>query len=106
MRITIRLIWGILAGLVFFAGQAMGADRLSDYNLLRNVTTDLEGEEVLIRLEFKKTLGQYQEPVFYRKSIQIDFPFAYIDPSKRYFATGDETVRRVYVSQFKGCRYI
>ena len=30
----------------------------------------------------------------------MDFPFAYVNPSKRYFDTGDDRIRQVYVSQF------
>ena len=30
----------------------------------------------------------------------MDFPFAYVNPSKRYFETGDDRIQQVYVSQF------
>ena len=30
----------------------------------------------------------------------MDFPFAYVNPSKRYFDTGDDRIQQVYVSQF------
>ncbi|GIS84777.1 MAG: hypothetical protein CM1200mP16_10770 [Nitrospina sp.] len=39
----------------------------------------------IVRLEFKKPITNWIEPVFYEKSVQIDFPGAFVSLQKRVF---------------------
>ena len=73
---------------------------LSNMNLLENVETQSTPDELIIRFDFKKRLGHFKQPVFFEKSIQIDFPFAYSQPAKQFLKTGDSQISQIYVSQF------
>ena len=42
----------------------------------------------------------FRQPLFLKKSIQVDFPLAYSQPAKQFLKTGDFQVSQVYVSQF------
>ena len=89
-----------LGCVMFWTGLAVGAEKLSSYNFLQDVSVDRTHGELLIQLKFRKPPVHFQGPDFFKKSIQMDFPFAYIDPAKQYFDTGDAAVPQVYVSQF------
>jgi len=89
-----------LGCVVFLTSLAVGAEKLSSYNFLQDVSVDRKSGELVIQLKFRKPPIHYQGPDFFKKSIQMDFPSAYVDPAKQYFDTGDETVQQVYVSQF------
>ncbi len=93
-----------LGCVVFWTSLAVGAERLSSYNFLRDVSVDRQSGELVIQLRFRKPPVLYQGPDFFKKSIQIDFPSTYVDPAKQYFDTGDDTVQQVYVSQFDSQR--
>ena len=73
---------------------------LRDMNLLENVETRSTQDELIIKFNFKKDLKFFQKPIFYEKSIQIDFPFAYSQPAKRFLTTGNSQISQIYVSQF------
>lgn len=91
------------ATLVFFmawAAVGVSAQPMADSNLLQDVSVRHEGPELWIQLQFRKTPVHFQGPVFFKRSIQMDFPQAYIHPAKQYLETGDERIRQVYVSQF------
>jgi len=100
MKIIGQVVAGTLGFVLLWTHLAFSAQPLSSYNLLRDVTVDRKGGELLIQLKFKKPPVHFQGPKFFKKSIQMDFPFAYVNPSKRYFDTGDDRIRQVYVSQF------
>lgn len=91
---------GTLGFILVWTSLALCAERLSSYNFLQDVSVDRNHGELQILLKFRKPLAHFEGPNFFKKSIQMDFPFTYVNPSKRYFDTGDETVRQVYVSQF------
>ena len=95
-----QIVAGTLGFVLLWTHLAFSSQSLSNYNLLEDVTVDRKGGELLIQLKFKKPILHFQGPKFFKKSIQIDFPFAYVNPSKRYFDTGDDRVQQVYVSQF------
>lgn len=99
MKIIGQIVAGTLGFVLLWTHLAFSSQSLSNYNLLRDVTVDRKGGELLIQLKFKKPPIHFQGPKFFKKSIQIDFPFAYVNPSKRYFYTGDDRIRQVYVSQ-------
>ncbi len=89
-----------LGFILLWAHLAHSSQPLSSYNLLQNVAVDRKDGELLIQLKFKNPPVHFQGPKFFKKSIQIDFPLAYVNPPKRYFDTGDDRIRQVYVSQF------
>jgi flagellar biosynthetic protein FliO len=99
MKIIGQIVAGTLGFVLLWTHLAFSSQSLSNYNLLQDVTVDRKGGELLIQLKFKKPPLHFQGPKFFKKSIQIDFPFAYVNPSKRYFDTGDDRIRQVYVSQ-------
>ena len=100
MKIVGPVIAGTLGFILLWTHLAFSSQPLSSYNLLQDVTVDRRGGELLIQLKFKNPPVHFQGPKFFKKSIQIDFPLAYVNPSKRYFDTGDDRIRQVYVSQF------
>lgn len=99
MKIVGPLIAGTLGFVLLWTHLAFSSPSLSNYNLLRDVSVDRKGGELLIQVKFKNPPAQFKGPKFFKKSVQIDFPLAYVNPSKRYFDTGDERVRKIYASQ-------
>ena len=73
---------------------------LSNMNRLENVETQFTDEELTIKFFFKKPLVHLRKPIFFEKSIQVDFPLAYSQPAKRFLKTGDSQISQIYVSQF------
>ena len=73
---------------------------LSNMNLLKNVETNSTEDDLIIRFNFKNRLEKYNQPVFFEKSIEIDFPFVYAKPAKQFIKTGDQQISQIYVSQF------
>ena len=55
-------------------------------NGLKKVHSHLMSNGHIVRLEFNKPVSDWIEPVFYEKSVQIDFPRAFIAPSKKSFS--------------------
>ncbi|MEE8269922.1 MAG: flagellar biosynthetic protein FliO [Nitrospinaceae bacterium] len=100
MKIVGQVMTGTLGFVLLWTHLAFSSQPLSSYNFLQDVTVDRKDGELLIQLRFRKPPVHFQGPEFFKKSIQMDFPSAYVNPSKRYFDTGDDRVRQVYVSQF------
>ena len=73
---------------------------LSNMNRLENVETQFTEDELTIKFYFKKPLVHLRGPLFFEKSIQVDFPLAYSQPAKRFLKTGDSQISQIYVSQF------
>jgi len=73
---------------------------LSNMNRLENVETQSTEDELTIKFYFKTSLVHLREPLFFEKSIQVDFPLAYSQPAKRFLKTGDSQISQIYVSQF------
>ena len=73
---------------------------LSNMNRLENVETQFTEDELTIKFYFKKALVHLRNPLFFEKSIQVDFPLAYSQPAKRFLKTGDSQISQIYVSQF------
>jgi flagellar biogenesis protein FliO len=73
---------------------------LSNMNRLENVETQITEDELTIKFDFKKPLVHLRKPLFFEKSIQVDFPLAYSQPPKRFLKTGDSQISQIYVSQF------
>jgi flagellar biosynthetic protein FliO len=100
MKIIGQVVAGTLGFVLLWTHFAFSAQPLSSYNYLQDVTVDRKGGTLLIQLKFKNPPAHFQGPKFFKKSVQMDFPFAYVNPSKRYFDTGDNRVQQVYVAQF------
>ena len=86
-----------------FAGatiQAKVNEKWNSSNGLKNVHSHLMKNGHIIRLEFKKPVTDLIEPVFFKKSVQIDFPGAFISPSKKSFSAESSLIAKVFVSQF------
>ena len=96
--LRIELLVGIfLFSLTTLAGAYEKWDSL---NLLKNVTTSKVDDGFIVRLEFEKPVGDYKGPVFLDKSVQIDFPLAFIKPAKKYFPADSFSTTKVFAAQF------
>lgn len=95
-----RIFKSALFLLVFLLAGGARAAELTHLNLLKNITTQQEEGAVVFRLEFMKPVDAYKGPVFYKKSVQMDFSNSFIKPAKRYFSTGDSRVSRIHAVQF------
>ena len=93
MKIIGQVIAGTLGFVLVWTHLAFSAQSLSNHNLLQDVTVDRKGGELLIQLKFKKPSVHYDELKFFKKSIQMDFPFAYANPAKRYIDTEDDRIQ-------------
>ena len=71
-------------------------------NGLKKVHSHLISNGHIVRLEFNKPVYDWIEPVFYEKSVQIDFPRAFIAPSKKSFLAESFAISKVLASQFDG----
>jgi flagellar protein FliO/FliZ len=71
-------------------------------NPLQKVHSHLMSNGHIVRLEFKNPVKNWVEPIFYEKSVQLDFPDAFIEPAKKSFATDSSMVTKVFASQFDG----
>ena len=96
--LRIELLVGIfLFSLTTLAGAYEKWDSL---NLLKNVYTSKVDDGFIVRLEFEKPVGDYKGPVFLDKSVQIDFPLAFIKPAKKYFPADSSSITKVFAAQF------
>jgi len=73
---------------------------LSKMNRLDNVEIQSKEGKLLVRFYFKKPLVHLRQPIYFKKSIQVDFPLAYSQPAKQFLTTGDSQISQIYVSQF------
>ena len=71
-------------------------------NPLKKVHSHLMSNGHIVRLEFKNPVENWAEPVFYEKSVQLDFPGAFVEPAKKSFAADSSMVAKVFASQFDG----
>ena len=96
--LRIQLLVGIF---LFSLTTLVGAyEKWDSLNLLKNVTTSKVGDGFIVRLEFEKPVGDYREPVFFDKSVQIDFPLAFTKPAKKYFPADSFSTTKVFAAQF------
>ena len=96
--LRIQFLVGIfLLSLTNVAGASSKWDSL---NLLKNVKTSKVDDGLIIRLEFEKPVGDYSEPEFFDKSVQVDFPLAYIKPAKKYYPAESFALTKVFAAQY------
>ncbi len=73
---------------------------LTEYNALRNVEVFHQGEELVMRFDFKNPIRQQLVPHYFKRSVQLDFSLTYVDPPKRHYDIEESPITQVYVSQF------
>ena len=95
-------IIGLWVGIFLFSLTTLAGagEKWDSLNLLKNVTTSKMDDGFIIRLEFEKPVGDYKDPVFFDKSVQIDFPLAFIKPAKKYFPADSFSTTKVFAAQF------
>lgn len=99
MKTILRLSLLCLALILLDVRGAESMPDLSAMNSLKDVVSNVKNGKLVLRLEFEKPLGRYSDPIYYNKSVQIDFSQAYVRPAKRYFPTGDSDVTQVFAFQ-------
>lgn len=92
------ILWAIGLNLLV-AGWAWALP-LTEYNKLKDVVVEDTPQGLHIQIQFREPPINYETPVFFKNSVQVDLPFAYLAPAKQYYPTGNEEVRQVYASQF------
>tara|TARA_B100000686_G_scaffold344572_1_gene427443 strand:- start:1612 stop:2940 length:1329 start_codon:yes stop_codon:yes gene_type:complete len=80
--------------------QAKENGKWNSLNGLKNVQSHVMKNGHIVRLEFNKPVPDWIEPIFYEKSVQIDFPGAFVSPSKKSFSAESSLVAKVLASQF------
>jgi flagellar biogenesis protein FliO len=93
------LVFASLAGAI---NQPDAKGKWDSLNPLKKVHSHLMSNGHIVRLEFNNPVKNWVEPVFYEKSVQLDFPGAFIEPAKKSFAADSSMVTKVFASQFDG----
>jgi flagellar biosynthetic protein FliO len=96
-KITVKFGTFLIILLTAFGAEAM-VD-LKGLNFLEDVVTETTETESFYNIEFTKPIKYFTGPTFFKKSIQLDFPNAYIDPSKQTFPIDSSIVSEVFVAQ-------
>ncbi|GEM_PF-460291 len=99
MNNKITLKFGILLIILLTAFGAEAAVKLRGLNFMEDVVTETTGNESFYNIEFTKPIKHFNGPDFFKKSIQIDFPNAYIDPAKQTYSINDSVISEVFVAQ-------
>ena len=95
-------VWVNLAGANSTVKITAKKGKWESLNGLKKVHSHLMGNGHIVRLEFNKPVSDWIKPVFYEKSVQIDFPKAFIAPSKKSFSAESFAISKVLASQFDG----
>ena len=106
MKLFLKLLTISQLFLLVFASLAGASNqpesKWSSLNPLKKVHSHLMSNGHIVRLEFKNPVENWAEPVFYEKSVQLDFPGAFIEPAKKSFSANSSMVTKVFASQFDG----
>ena len=100
MKRTLKIQFLVGIFLFFLTTLAGASGKWDSLNLLKNVKTSKVDGGLIVRLEFEKPVGDYMEPEFFDKSIQIDFPQAFIKPAKKYYPADSFALTKVFASQY------
>lgn len=100
MRHALRIITlgGIL--LISLVTSVWASGKWDSLNALKNVYSSKVDNGFIIRLEFEKPVSDFRAPVFFDKSIQVDFPLAFIKPAKKSFPAESFSTTKVFAAQF------
>ena len=106
MKLFLKLLTISQLFLLVFASLAGASNqpeaKWGSLNPLKKVHSHLMSNGHIVRLEFKNPVENWAEPVFYEKSVQLDFPGAFIEPAKKSFSADSSMVTKVFASQFDG----
>ena len=106
MKLFLKLLTISQLFILIFASLAGASNqpeaKWGSLNLLKKVHSHLMSNGHIVRLEFKNPVENWAEPVFYEKSVQLDFPGAFIEPAKKSFSADSSMVTKVFASQFDG----
>ncbi|MDC0946116.1 flagellar biosynthetic protein FliO [Nitrospinaceae bacterium] len=106
MKLFLKLLTISQLFILIFANLAGASNqpeaKWGSLNLLKKVHSHLMSNGHIVRLEFKNPVENWAEPVFYEKSVQLDFPGAFIEPAKKSFSADSSMVTKVFASQFDG----
>jgi flagellar protein FliO/FliZ len=100
MKHALRIIF--ISGIFLLSlGTVAGASgKWDSLNSLKNVYSSKVDGGFIIRLEFEKPVADFEKPVFFDKSVQIDFPLSFIKSSKKYFPADSFSTTKVFAAQF------
>ena len=106
MKLFLKLLTISQLILLIFASLAGASNqpeaKWGSLNPLKKVHSHLMSNGHIVRLEFENPVENWAEPVFYEKSVQLDFPGAFIEPAKKSFSADSSMVTKVFASQFDG----
>ncbi len=100
MKNALRIQFLVGIFLLFLTTLAGASGKWDSLNLLKNVKTSMVNDGFIVRLEFEKPVGDFTEPEFFDKSIQVDFPMAFIKPAKKYYPADSFALTKVFASQY------
>ena len=92
----------IFTSLAVASNHTEAKGKRDSLNLLKKVHSHLMSNGHIVRLEFKNPVENWADPIFYEKSVQLDFPGAFIEPAKKSFTADSSMVTKVFASQFDG----
>jgi len=87
------------AGAISASKTTVINEKLSSLNSLKNVHSHLMNNGYIIRLEFKKPVSHWMKPVFYEKSVEIDFRGAFVASFSKSFPVESSIISKVFASQ-------
>tara|TARA_B100000686_G_C16800320_1_gene985486 strand:- start:1766 stop:3073 length:1308 start_codon:yes stop_codon:yes gene_type:complete len=73
---------------------------LKGLSLLEKVTSSIQDGNIKFNLQFKGSPPNFKGPIFYQRSIQIEFQNTYVKPSKQTFSSPGEGISGVFVAQY------
>jgi flagellar biogenesis protein FliO len=100
MKRALRIQFLVGIFLLSLATVAGASSKWDSLNRLKNVKTSKVDDGFIIRLEFEKPVGDYSEPEFFDKSVQVDFPLAFIKPAKKYYPAEGFDLTKVFAAQY------
>lgn len=100
MKSALRIQFLVGIFLLSLTTVAEASSKWGSLNLLKNVKTSNVDDGFIIRLEFEKPVGDYSEPKFFDKSVQVDFPLALIKPAKKYYSAESFAFTKVFAAQY------
>ena len=67
---------------------------------MEKVTSSVQDGNIKFNLQFKGSPPNFKGPIFYQRSIQIEFQNTYVKPSKQTFSSPGEGISGVFVAQY------
>jgi len=96
-----KLFMTVLMVLQGISGGHALAATLANFNYLNNVKAYSTKKNIRFSIDFKGPIKDYKGPVFFSKSIQVDFSEVYLNPARRKFQVDDELIKEIQAYQFK-----